>query len=142
MRVHRIWVWLVFPFSELLCFALQTETPSSAVAQTITSSPNSNIFCNGSEVTFRCETRSSTSLTWRSNETYIPDRIGFAVIDNINDTRNGSSSDIVATLIQNDSGVLVSTLSIRASSRTPSGFVRCIAANSSEHRINFTVIGE
>ena len=48
----------------------------------------------------------------------------------------------MATLVRNDSDVLLSTLSIKVLSVTPSGFVTCIQDNGNEDRINFAVIGE
>ena len=126
-------------------FSLYTESPLSVVAQTLTGITDGDIFCNGSEVIFTCETRGSTTLTWRSNGIYIQDEISFvATVDNIRDTITGSSNDIVANLTQNDrdGGVLVSTLRIIVSSVAPSGFVSCIRANGTADRINFTVIGK
>ena len=141
-------MWLVSPLSKLCySFALfKYLEPPAVVAQTLTSNPTGNVFCNGSEVIFTCETRGSDTLVWTSDGFYVQENITFgAQVDGVNRTIRHSSSSTVATLTQNyldgDVRVLVSTLRITPLLDAPNGFVMCAVPGGTEKRLGFHVIG-
>ena len=126
---------------------LHSESPSFAAAQTLINSPNRNVFCNGEEVIFTCETRGSATLEWRGDSFYVGDPIGLPEFRNISFIAPSSSNaDTIATLTQNylDDGVrvLVSTLRITALSAESSGSVVCAVPRGNGESFDFKVLGE
>ena len=126
-----------------------SETPSSsAVAVNVTSNPSGNVFCNGSEVIFTCETRGSPSIIWQGDSFYVGGQIAFVAGSHpINFTSPSlANDDTVATVTQNytDGDVLVfaSTLRIKPLLQARNGFVICLHNDGTEQRIDFQVLGE
>ena len=120
---------------------------------TLTSNPAGNVFCNGSEVIFTCETRGSDTLEWHDGFYLGSDtrQIGFvATLHNISETRtilSNAGTVTVATLTNNslddnDVVVLESTLRITALTVAPSGDVRCVRDDHNESHLDFQVLGE
>ena len=109
---------------------------------------NGNLACSGDQITFECETRGSSIISWTSDE-YIGQGdtlLQFSSADPAEMRRLDGIGDTVAILtvnrIENGVQVLVSTLCVTATSMYPNPSVICIHGNESRSKANFSVIGK
>ena len=108
---------------------------------------NGNLACSGDQITFECETRGSSIISWASDE-YIGQGdtlLQFSSADlamtercGVNDTK----AILTANRIENEVQVLVSTLRVTATSMHPTPSVICIHGDESRSKANFSVIGK
>ena len=108
---------------------------------------NGNLACSGDQITFECETRGSSIISWASDE-YIgrgDTLLQFSSADlamtercGVNDTK----AILTAKRIENGMQVLVSTLHVTATSMHPTPSVICIHGDESRSKANFSVIGK
>ena len=109
---------------------------------------NGNLACLGDQITFECETRGSSIISWASDE-YIGQGdtlLQFSSADPAEMRRLDGIGDTVAILtanrIENGVQVLVSTLHVTATSMYPNPSVICIHGDESRSKANFSVIGK
>ena len=109
---------------------------------------NGNLACSGDQITFECETRGSSIISWASDE-YIGQGdtlLQFSSADPAEMRRLDGIGDTVAILtvnrIENGVQVLVSTLRVTATSMYPNPSVICIHGDESRSKANFSVIGK
>ena len=108
---------------------------------------NGNLACAGDQITFECETRGSSIISWASDE-YIrrgDTLLQFSSADPLMTGRRGvNDTEAILTVnrIENGVQVLVSTLRITATSMYPTPSVICIHGDESRSNANFSVIGK
>jgi hypothetical protein len=105
---------------------------------------NGRFACPDDEITFLCETKGSSTISWSSNE-YIGQggaQLQFAAIEVINTKHRIGNTTATFTDKRTEDGVQVlqSTLRVTATSMYPNPSVTCIHGNEGRRSANFSVI--